>query len=234
MALLLITGNKFMSSKILENIKNYYPEYELFLPLSKCKINFKPFRVKDAKNIAIILQEDNKKLALNALYEVIKNNTKGINVDDICLAEAEYIFLHIRSKSIDETINVIYDKEKYVLNISDVSFKNTLKTEVVKINDHIIVELNFPTLKELLELEIFDSEHIQKATIKKVILNNEIYETKKYVSNEIKELLDNLPISFLKHLDAYISAQPKLHYKIVLKDGNEKEVSGLLDFFIFR
>lgn len=223
-----------MNSKMIENIKNYYPEYELYLPLSKCKIYFKPFRVKDAKNIGIILQENNKKLALNALYEVIKNNTRGINVDDICLAEAEYIFLHIRSKSIDETISVIYDKEKYVLNISEISFKNNLKSEIVKINEYITVELNFPTLQELLELESLDTEYIQKATIKKVILKNEIYETKKYISEEIKELLDNLPISFLKHLDSYISLQPKLYYKIILKDGSEKEVSGLLDFFIFR
>ena len=223
-----------MSSKILENIKNYYPEYELFLPLSKCKINFKPFRVKDAKNIAIILQENNKKLALNALYEVLKNNTTGINIDNICLAEAEYIFLHIRSKSIDETINVIYDKEKYVLNIFDITFKNNLKTEIIKITENIVVELGFPTLKELLELENLDVEQLQKTIIKKIILNNEIYETKKYISEEIKELLDNLPISFLKQLDNYIVQQPKLYYKIILKDGSEKEVSGLLDFFIFR
>ena len=49
---------------LIENIKNYYPEYELFLPLSKKKILFTPFKVKDAKNIAIILQENDKKLAL--------------------------------------------------------------------------------------------------------------------------------------------------------------------------
>ena len=46
--------------------------------------------------------------------------------------------------------------------------------------------------------------------------------------------MNNLPISILAELDKFIQGQPKLTTSITLTDGSEKEVSGLLDFFIFR
>jgi hypothetical protein len=53
--------------ELIEKLKMAFPSYEVELPYSKQIVKFNPFRVKDAKNISIILQEDNKKLALNAL-----------------------------------------------------------------------------------------------------------------------------------------------------------------------
>ena len=219
---------------LIENIKNYYPEYELFLPLSKKKILFTPFKVKDAKNIAIILQENDKKLALNALYEVLKNNTKNVNIDLLDLSEAEYIFLHIRSKSIDEVINVIYDNEKYPINIFDIKCDQGKAEKYIKINDGLTIELEFPKLKSLLLVDSLEKKDIEKACIKKVILKNEIFDTSVFVPQEIEELIQNLPISFAKQIDKFLFNQPKLFYKLILNNGTEKEVSGLLDFFTFR
>ena len=98
---------------LLDELKVYFPKYEVVLPVSKLKVVFTPFKVKDAKNLSIILQENNKKLALIALYEIIKNNTTDINIDELCIADAEFLFLHIRSKSVDEHISVIFEKNKY-------------------------------------------------------------------------------------------------------------------------
>lgn len=232
MVLHLILESMYMT--LIDTIKNYYPEYELQLPISKKKILFTPFRVKDAKNIGIILQENNKKLALNALYEVLKNNTKNANIDTLDLYEAEYIFLHIRSKSIDEVINVIYDNEKYAINIFDIRCDPGKVEKYIKINDQITIELEFPKLKSLLNLNSLDKKDIEKSCIKKVILKNEIFDVNVFVPQEIEELIDNLPISFSKQIESFLLNQPKLYYKFVLNNGTEKEVSGLLDFFTFR
>ena len=49
-----------MDPNILQSIEKLMPRYEAELPFSKEKVTFTPFRVKDAKNISIILQEENK------------------------------------------------------------------------------------------------------------------------------------------------------------------------------
>ena len=48
--------------ELLNSIDELLPKYETILPFSKQTVEFTPFRVKDAKNISIILQEDNKKI----------------------------------------------------------------------------------------------------------------------------------------------------------------------------
>ena len=42
---------------------------------SKKQVLFTAFKVKDAKKIALVLQENNKKLSLISLYECIKENS---------------------------------------------------------------------------------------------------------------------------------------------------------------
>ena len=41
---------------LFNSLENLLPHYETVLPFSKEKVSFTPFRVKDAKNISIILQ----------------------------------------------------------------------------------------------------------------------------------------------------------------------------------
>jgi hypothetical protein len=219
---------------LLDELNVYFPKYEVVLPVSKLKVLFTPFKVKDAKNLSIILQENNKKLALIALYEIIKNNTNNIDINELCIADAEYLFLHIRSKSVDEHISVIFEKNKYELNISDIVCVNSLNKKIVNINNNIFIELESPIFSDLIKLNSFETNDFYKVCIKKIIVQKEIYDFNKFVPDEIKEIINNLPISVLKEFDNFLSNQPRLTTKIKLLDGSEKEVNGVLDFFIFR
>tara|TARA_R110000868_G_scaffold380933_1_gene647257 strand:+ start:286 stop:951 length:666 start_codon:yes stop_codon:yes gene_type:complete len=219
---------------LLDELKVYFPKYEVVLPVSKLKVLFTPFKVKDAKNLSIILQENNKKLALIALYEIIKNNTDNINIDELCIADAEFLFLHIRSKSVDEHISIIFEKNKYELNISEIVCINSLNKKIISINNNISIELESPIFSDLLKLNSFETNDFYKVCIKKIIVQKEIYDFNKFVPDEIKEIINNLPISVLKEFDNFLSNQPRLTATIKLLDGSEKEVNGLLDFFIFR
>jgi hypothetical protein len=219
---------------LLDELNVYFPKYEVVLPVSKLKVLFTPFKVKDAKNLSIILQENNKKLALIALHEIIKNNTNNIDINELCIADAEYLFLHIRSKSVDEHISVIFEKNKYELNISDIVCVNSLNKKIVNINNNILIELESPIFSDLLKLNSFETNDFYKVCIKKIIVQKEIYDFNKFVPDEIKEIINNLPISVLKEFDNFLSNQPRLTATIKLLDGSEKEVNGVLDFFIFR
>jgi hypothetical protein len=220
---------------IIENLNAALPNYETILPISKRKVYFTPFKVKDIKNLAIILEEKNKKAAFIGMINILSNNCiefKNI-IDDICLADAEYLFLQIRSKSIEEKLNLIVDGEKVQLDISDISSKNKMFSEVIFISDTMNIELKTPSIKDLLNMKDFTTEDLIKTCIKKIILKNEIYFTNKFVPDQLKQILDNLPLSCMSKIEAFLKKQPELYANINI-NGETKEVSGMLNFFIFQ
>lgn len=223
-----------MKNNILSELKTYLPRYETILPVSKQKAIFVAFKVKDAKNLSIIFQENNKKLAVRALYDLLKNNSENIDVDSLCLADAEYLFLQIRSKSIDEIITVLFENKRYELNIDSIKTINSLSKSVIELNESVKIELESPTLSDFLSMSSLEPDDLKKAHINRIIVKNEIFEVKKFCPDELKTLLENLPLNVLTKIEKFIQSQPRLYSTINLEDGSEKEVGGTLDFFIFR
>jgi hypothetical protein len=221
----------------MENIVDFLnlsmPKYETTLPFSEKKVTFSPFKVKDAKNIAIILQENNKKLALKAMVDLLKTYCSDFDPSECCLADGEYLFLQIRSKSVDEVLNLIRDNEKIQVNIGDIKPRNNFKSQIIDLGHGIILYLNTPTIKQLLKLPTLDKEDISKACIEKITVQNEVYHTNKFMTEEIKNIIDNLPMSVIPKFDKFLKEQPELYITLPFQSG-EKEVTGLLNFFIFR
>ena len=218
---------------ILNSLESLLPKYQTILPFSKQTVSFVPFRVKDAKNISIILQEENRKLALTSLVDILKTNVKDINILDLCMADAEFLFLQIRSKSVDEQLNLIHNKEKIQVPISDIYGKNDISSQTIHLTNSVNLVLETPTIKDLLKLPSLDKENIIQACIKKVIFNGEIFSVSKYVTDEIKLILGNLPMTVIPKFDEFLKTQPDLFLTIKTEEG-DKEVSGFLTFFTYR
>lgn len=218
---------------LLKSLDELLPTYETILPLSKTQVLFRPFKVKDAKTISVILQENNKKLALKAMIDLIKTCTLNVQIDNLAIADAEYLFLQIRSKSVDEMLNLIKDGQKIQVQISDIQIKNELCEEKIILGTNITAYLKTPKVKDVLRLNSLDKEDIIKASIEKIIVGTEIYDFHKFVPDEIKQILDNLPMFVVPKFEAFLKKQPELFINLNLGE-EKKEVSGLLNFFTYR
>jgi hypothetical protein len=215
---------------LLENLNSFLPVYATELPFSKQVVSFTPFKVKDAKNISVVLQEENKLLSLKALYEILKNSTKDVVVENLCLADAEYLFLMIRGKSIEEKINLLIDNKPIQIKINEIKWKNELVSKDIKVSNELSFNVETPVLKDLLKLKQFSKKDFLLCSIKTITANKEIYDVSKFVTDEIKQFLENMPISVLNELEKI--KHPELYIN-VSNDETESEVSGLLTFFTF-
>jgi hypothetical protein len=216
---------------ILNLFKDSQPKFETTLPFSKKKVLFTAFKVKDAKKISLILNEDNKKLSLLALYECIKDNCDLKNVQDLCLADAEYLFLQIRSKSVDELINVIVNQEKTQIGISNIENKNAIQSLNIAVGESITITLATPSLSDLLKQDSFSDEVYSKSCIKSIIISGQVFYLDKFVNEKCKEIIDNLPLFTMKQINEFVKNEPRLWFKVE-KENNGSEVSGFLSFFI--
>lgn len=214
-----------------DTLNSLLPTYEVVLPFSNKKVKFTPFKVKDLKNISIILQEDDKKLSLLSLIKILEQNSDIKNARELCLPDAEYLFLQIRSKSIDEILHLIINGEKKSINISEIKTKNKIQNQTYSLNADISFYFETPTLEDIINLEKFDEENYKKLFIKKIFLKNELYDIKKYVSSEIKNILENLPLKCLQFINEFNKNEPSLFIEY---NDNEGEAAGALTFFIFQ
>lgn len=216
---------------LIKNIQSSLPTYDVVLPFSKEEIVFTPFKVKDFKNLSIILQEDNKKIALKALVDLLKNCCIKINPLELCLADAEYLFLMIRSKSVEENINLVVNNNPVKINIYDIKTKNDYVKSEIMVSPKLSLKIETPKLKHLLQLNDFSKKNLLLSSIKEIVVNKEVYEVDKFIPQEISEFLENLPLNVLSQLEKI--EHPELQFSIKVND-QESEVSGFLSFFILR
>jgi hypothetical protein len=214
-------------------ISNLLPEYECILPFEQKKVSFNPFRVRDAKNLAILLEEKNKNLILKSLVNLLKTNCKGINVDELCLADAEYLFLQMRAKSIEEELNLLINGNPVKVNITEIEHKNNFLSSEIEIFEGCYVKLRTPKIKDLLLIDLEDENAITNKSIKSICLKSEIYDIDKFLSDEAKQILDNLPLNIMSKIKKELNNQPELFVKLPSNDG-VCEVAGPLTFFILR
>ena len=144
------------------------PTYTVDLPLTKEEVKFRPFLVKEQKNMMIAGQGDDETSTFDAIVEMVKSVCENkIDIDKIPLADLEYLFLQIRSKSVGEKSKMeIGCVEKdcgtaipIEINLAEASVDvNDLPDREIKLNDEMLVEVKFPTAKLATKLQNMDNE----------------------------------------------------------------------------
>lgn len=218
-------------SDLFKNLNSLLPTYSTELPFSKQTVSFTPFKVKDAKNISIILQEENKLLSLKAMIDLLKNCCFSIDPEELCLADAEYLFLMIRSKSVEENMNLLVKGNPIQVNIFDIKPRNEFVKTDIKISNGLTLKIETPKIKNLLQLKEISKKTVLLSSIKFIIANQEIYNVDTFIPKEVEEFLNNLPLNTLTQLEKL--NHPELYFNIKTEES-ESEVSGILTFFTLR
>jgi len=80
------------------------PTYELELPLSKKKIKYRPYLVKEQKALMMALESSDAKTIQHNVREILTVCTlsKDVDIDELPIVDIEYYFLQLRAKSVSE------------------------------------------------------------------------------------------------------------------------------------
>ena len=82
-------------------------KYELTLPSTGQKVEFRPFLVKEEKMLMLAQQEGSQQSLIRAVQDLIDACTFGkLDSKKLPTFDIEYVFLQIRCKSIGETATV--------------------------------------------------------------------------------------------------------------------------------
>jgi len=189
------------------------PTYTIDLPLSKQKIRYRSFLVKEEKILLMAMESNDEKEILNAIKQIVNNCClEDIDVDNLPVLDLEFLFLNLRARSVGE--------------IADIQYKcnNTVKDE----NDEDKVCNNIVKLEiNLLEIQPeYDSKHTNK-----IELTKELGVVMKYPNFKIMETINDENdvekiIKIITNCVDYIYDKENIYYK---KDVSDEELQEFIE-----
>ena len=231
------------------------PTYELVLPSTGKKIKYRPFLVREEKNLIMAMESEDMNQITGAIIQIISDCllAKDIKVESLATFDMEYLFLNIRAKSVGETVEVNVtcpdDNETQVemsINIDDIKVKKTRgHKNIVKLDDELSMKLKYPSLDQFIENnfdtgqtnnDITQSLSMITSCMEMVYNQEESWEAKDCTQKELSEFVEQMNTKQFKQIEKFFTTMPKLSHEIVVKNPNtgiESEVvlEGLASFF---
>ncbi len=230
------------------------PSYELELPSTKKKINYRPFLVKEEKLLVLALESEDTKQITAAIKAVIKACvlTKGIKVEKLPTFDIEYLFLNIRGKSVGEEVevNIICPDDEttsvpVTIMIDEIKVKeNEDHTNKIKVDDDLMMEMKYPSLEEFVnsnfdfkeESSVERSFELIGSCIDKIYNEDEVWSTADCTKKEVGQFLEQMNSAQFKEIEKFFDTMPKLTHELHVTNPKTKKKStvvleGLSSFF---
>ena len=228
------------------------PTYELEMPSTDEKIQFRPFLVKEEKILMIAMESGKNADIVNAVKEIVSAcSFYKINISNIPMFDVEYIFLKIRSKSVGETSKLKIlcpdDKKTYAnveVNLEEVQVQvGDDHTNKIDLGSGKGIIMTYPSVDSFLESGI---QNITASNMLDMIgscilqiyedKGEKVYEAKDQTKKELSEFIESMNTGQFKDIQKFFDTMPRLKHTVKVKNPKTKKESevtlqGLNDFF---
>jgi hypothetical protein len=230
-----------------------HPIYKIKVPSTDKTYPFRPFLVKEEKLLLMAKESNNTADILSAIRQIVNNCSLDdkFDIDKLALFDLEYIFLKLRSASVDNNVKVAYrdneDNKLYSFEVDledvEVKFPKKKVDNVVKISDNAGIVLKYPPASLYGDRDFLDNskEHMFDLIVRcidSIYSNEEVFEAKNLERKEIEDFLESLDVKTFKVIQEFLSSTPKLHKEIVYENSAGKKrkivLRSLNDFFTWR
>ena len=230
------------------------PTYELELPSTGKTIKYRPFLVKEEKLLVLALESEDNGQISTAIQAVLKSciKSRGVKVEQLPTFDIEYLFLHIRGKSVGEEIEVNLicpdDNETSIpvtINIDDIAVQKPKDhNKQIKLDKNLMMELKYPSLEQFVKnnfdfeggSQVDQSFEVIAGCIDKIYPEEEVWSTSDCTKKEVKNFLEQMSSKQFKEIEKFFETMPKLSHEVEITNPNTKVKStvvleGLSSFF---
>ena len=232
------------------------PQYTLDLPSTGKSIKYRPFLVKEEKILILALESEDVKQITSAIKQILKDCiiTKGIKVEELPTFDIEYIFLHVRGRSVGEAIELIVTcsddgttEVPVKVYIDEIQVqKDPNHSTDINLGDGLVLRMKYPSLNEFIQnnfdfssndfSSIERSFDIVSSCIDMVFNADESWAASDCTKKELNDWIETLTSQQFKEVEKFFNTMPKLAHTFKVTNPNTKEESevtleGLTSFF---
>ena len=222
------------------------PTYELEQPSTGEMIKYRPFLVREQKQLMMAQESEDETSIKNAMADVITQCTfEKINPFDIPLFDVELLFLRIRSKSVGENVDLNLlcpddEKTKVTKTIKledvDVIMKEGHTNEIA-ITDKIKMVMRYPRLDDMLGAdEIEDIFKMVYRCVHEIHDGEKVYHKIDMSEKELIDFVDSLTSEQFEKVTDFFDSMPKVQHVVEVTNPKTKKkgevvIDGVASFF---
>lgn len=228
------------------------PKYELRLPSTNRKIQYRPYLVKEEKILMVARESNDQKQITQAVKDIISSCTFGkIDPNILSVFDLEYIFLKLRSKSVGEISKLTLKCEKcekpnpIEVNLDEVGINTeNLPDAKIMLTDKIGVVMNWPGVTLISELAEIQENNKSENLVLAVIIgcidsifdDKGTYRASDHSKEELQQFIESLNQTQFAQIQKFVEATPSLKHTVKFKcnhcaEQNEIVIRGLQNFF---
>jgi hypothetical protein len=229
-----------------------HPVYTLTLPSNGKQIKYRPFLVKDEKNLLLAQQSEIELNMIDTLKTVVTDCIldKNVDVESMPIFDLEYIFTQLRAKSVGEMVELLFtcrniecdEKTKISFKIDPVLVKEEGHTNKIDLFDGVGVVMKYASvnlLHEIAKLDLNNPDEIVKLitkTIDYIYDSESVYPASEQKEEDLIAFVEGLPRSPTEKLKNFFQSPPKLQQRVTYdcpkcSNHNEYDVEGIESFF---
>lgn len=229
------------------------PIFTLTVPSTQQVIKYRPFLVKEEKNLLIAQESKDMETIMNAMKDTINSCVleEKFDISKLASFDFEYLFLNIRAKSVGEQIKLNYrhsggknykDEEckevtEVELNIEDIKVQGLENHSCkVMINDDMGIMFRYPRFSDMKVLSNDDTADIEliASCIETVFDNENVYDPDNL--EDSIQFVQSLNVGSLEKVVEFFKTIPALKhsFEYTCKKCGQKDsvtLEGIGDFF---
>ena len=217
------------------------PKYQLTLPSTGEKIDYRPFLVKEQKIILMAQESQDENQILNAVGDLVNSCTFGIiDAKKSPTFDIEYIFLKIRSRSVGETtsINVVCpdDNKTQVpvkINLDEIELLTNKDHKTnTQLTDKFTLNFRYPLMSDLYGIDASDATETSFSLINKCVTSiqygDEIYNRVDMTDAELNDFLEQMNSRQFAEVMDFFNGMPRLRHIIKVTNPKTKVQSEVV------
>lgn len=223
-------------------------KYELTLPSTSDKVEYRPFLVKEEKALMIAQATGQDADMLRAIENIIEDCTFGkLKKGTLPYFDIEYVFLQLRAKSIGESVDVSVtcpdDKETKVtvkINLEHVKCVREVGHDTkIPLTDTIGIIMKYPKVEDLIKVDPKDAEstfRMIESCVHQIYDAENVYEGADMSEEELRNFIEQMNHEQFEKVQGFFDSLPKVKHPVKVKNPNtgvESEVvlEGMANFF---
>ena len=169
------------------------------------------------------------------------------DVDKISLFDLEYIYLRLRSASVNNIENFsVTDKEDgktydFIIDFDKIEVKFPDEVDkIIKVDDNLTIEMKYPAANVYDDIDFMKGISEEGIFFLVVACVGAVYNKEKLLNmtkEETAQFIDNLDIKTFKKIEKFLMSTPSISHKIEYKNslGNDRSIqfNSLVDFFLY-
>ena len=219
------------------------------LPVSKEKVEYRPFLVKEQKILLTALESEDSQQINTSLLDLLRNCVLNeVDFDKLPVSDIEYLFLQLRIKSVGEPSEICLacancdELNEQVIQLEDINVDGEIKEDVINLSENISIKFRHPSFKDIPtginegEASIDNIFTVMKNCVEMITHGDEVFTQDDFDHKELQEFFEQMNTEQFEKLTQFFDTMPKLSHTFKVKNPNtEKEsdvvLEGLASFF---